>query len=60
MESRARETAGCAEGSDAAGWQSQDENPVWPDWGSPGGALRQVQVGYNSPCSCEQRHHEYP
>lgn len=49
MESRARETAGCAEGSDAAGWQSQDENPVWPDWGSPGGGIASGTGGLQLP-----------
>lgn len=37
IESRARETAECDEGSDVAGQQSQDKNSIWPDWDSSGG-----------------------
>lgn len=51
MERKAGETAECADSSDAGGQQSWDQNSVWPDWNSPGGALPQVQVGFTSLCS---------
>lgn len=37
MERKSRETAGCADSSDAGGQQSWDQNSVWPEWNSSGG-----------------------